>query len=122
MDRQGNPLTLDGYLRLLEDNPNYHIVKQEYTNGIRISTVWIGYASLGGNPFETMLFGGPPSIDQSQMRHATEKEALEFHENTVQLFSNPRFLLALTSLETDGRARHGFTRHYRGLIRHARKS
>ena len=54
---------------------------------VRVSTVFLGLdRSFGYGPpliFETMVFGGPPQIDQWQRRYTTEVGARRGHAATV---------------------------------------
>lgn len=82
IDKQGNEITLEEWLVLLEDD-DYRQIVQHYLGDftIFVSTVWIGLAYEPEAPyyvFETMVFGGP--WDEHAERHASEHEALVWHE------------------------------------------
>lgn len=57
---------------------------------VKVSTVFLGLdhnwiASSYPIVWETMIFGGPESIDERQWRYTSKAEALEGHEFAIQL-------------------------------------
>jgi hypothetical protein len=92
-DRGGNPITSDEWIVKFK-NPEYKFVGWWSNRGgnpkvngkaeVIVSTVWLGlnHAWDGGLLiFESMIFGG--EYDQSQMRYATEQDALDGHQRIV---------------------------------------
>lgn len=97
LDKQGNPLTIDEYETLFS-REDYKILKQTHVNGrYFVSTVWLGinHAYGDGPPmiFETMVFHSCKNEQITDLgeldmeRYATEKEALEGHENMCKRFA-----------------------------------
>jgi hypothetical protein len=65
-----------------------HIGNDTLSNGVRVSTVFLGIDhnfGLNGPPllFETMIFGGPH--DQWQNRYATKDEAVVGHAHALEI-------------------------------------
>lgn len=66
------------------------LVAHSFAHGLSVSTVFLGIDGLtficGGPPliWETMVFGGPPNVDQSQRRYATYRAALRGHIETCR--------------------------------------
>lgn len=84
-DRQGAPLSLEGWCALLRDH-DYRRVALDYIGDVKVSTVWLGldHNYFGDGPpliFETMVFGGP--MDQDPYRWSTEEEAKAGHDMAV---------------------------------------
>ena len=92
-DKQGKPLKQLEWVALLENRDYVMVGKTTVNDRYLISTIWLGlnHNFFGGPPliFETMIFDktndGRPHEDIEMMRYATEKEALEGHEQMVQL-------------------------------------
>lgn len=91
-DRDGVAITIEEWASLMENDPSYKVVKQDCSNGILVSTVWMGlnHSFFSGNPiqiFETMVFcddeTDPNHLDQ--IRYSTEQEALGGHWATCGL-------------------------------------
>lgn len=86
-DREGKPIDdLVEWGRLLGDL-KYRVVEAVESDGVRVSTVWLGIDhSHGEGPpliFETMIFGGPH--DGYQERYSTEAEARAGHAEALKL-------------------------------------
>ena len=85
-DRDGNPLTIQGYLNYTEGASKKHVARTEVGNS-NVSTVWLGLNhQYGDGPlliFETMIFGGP--LDQDTWRYSTEAQAVDGHAHAVWL-------------------------------------
>lgn len=88
--RQGEPIGLLEWAELFE-NAASRIVRQHWTRGWKVSTVWVGL-DLGwaGSEvpliFETMIFGDPASeLDGYQARAPTEEAALDCHWAAIAL-------------------------------------
>lgn len=82
-DRNGDPMSMLDWTRRFEDN-TYKRVAFDQVGDIDISTVWLGLDhnfSGTGSPliFETIVFGGPPDVDNETQRYATEAEARAGH-------------------------------------------
>jgi hypothetical protein len=98
-DREGKPLELLEWARLLEDNAYKRVARDVLDNGRVVSTVWLGLGhNLGtyGPPliFETMVF--PPHDEEHLFddelecgRYATEEEAREGHARMVAKWAAP---------------------------------
>jgi hypothetical protein len=78
-NRAGQPISIDEFSWDIENRrigADYVVCGDE---SVRVSTVHLGLDhSWGDGPpliFETMLFGGPESIDQWQRRYSTEEQA-----------------------------------------------
>lgn len=99
-DRQGNPLTLGEWARLLEiGHPDYGPRPFDYKSVARttvgaylVSTVWLGTDmnfGLGEPPvlFETMVFAndGGPAHEFDLDRYCTEDQAVVGHRDMVTL-------------------------------------
>jgi len=91
-DRNGQPIDdVIEWGRKFEDMDSRRVALDEIPCGdesVRVSTVFLGLDHNyfdDGPPliFETMVFGGPPAVDQWQRRYATEEEAREGHEVAV---------------------------------------
>jgi hypothetical protein len=93
-DRDGNPISLDEWMRLVADLEYKRIEWTEIPDvGIEVSTVWLGLNHnflMEGPPyiFETMVFGLPNDMEV-QERWATEEEAIEGHWKVVQEVVGP---------------------------------
>lgn len=76
---------------------NNRIVKQETINGVKISTVFLGFDhNYGTGPpilFKTMIFGG--NHDQYQERCSTWEQAEVMHKKAIELI-NRRYLYIRT--------------------------
>lgn len=93
-DRNGNEIDLMQWSRLL--NTNYQRVAFESLIDLAhpditydVSTVWLGldHRFTGEGPpiiFETMIFG-PGPLDETTRRYATEQQALEGHQQMVDI-------------------------------------
>lgn len=87
-DRQGQPITMDEWGRLIGDL-EYKIIRQTpLFDGTFISTVWLGidYGFGYGPPliFETMVFPNDGlGLEQECRRHPTEAAALAWHDQTI---------------------------------------
>jgi hypothetical protein len=99
-DRQGKPISRDKWAYLWADRTgsdsnerrydtgSYRRVGFDETDGIQVSTVWLGLdhgLTFGEGPleiFETMVFGG--QYDQEQERYSTEQQAIEGHARWVR--------------------------------------
>ena len=88
-DRQGNPLTLMQWAKLVA-NFDYKVVAQTEVGFDRVSTIWLGlnHNWWGGPPliFETMIFWFCPDQhedDQECWRYPTEEAALAGHDQAV---------------------------------------
>ena len=88
-DRQGNPLTLMQWAKLVE-NFDYKVVAQTEVGFDRVSTIWLGlnHNWWGGPPliFETMIFWFCPDQhddEQECWRYPTEEAALAGHDQAV---------------------------------------
>jgi hypothetical protein len=68
--------------------PENRIVKQTTTDGIFISTVFIGITE--GELFETMIFGG--KYDKDQWRYSNYDDALAGHQKAIELATHPNKL------------------------------
>lgn len=89
-DRQGNRISMDEYLRLINENGvEYRIVEQWHYEDVLVSTVWLGFDhSFGGGPpmiFETMVFGMSEDSDEYMRRYSTEEEARQGHQEMLTL-------------------------------------
>jgi hypothetical protein len=83
-DRQGNPITLEEWMRLSGDK----IVRQDEVGDYFVSTVWLGinhnFHPIGPPLiFETMVFPSESWRDLECCRYSTEEEALEGHERML---------------------------------------
>jgi hypothetical protein len=98
-DRSGNPISLEGWAFLFEQDRSVAVDK--ISAGEYVSTVWLGLdhslSYITDNPlppliFETMIFGGP--YNEYMFRYSTEEEAKEGHERIVRerkLGADPTF-------------------------------
>lgn len=87
-DRQGNPLSLLEWAKIVEaQDMAYKIVKRSGTDDVWVSTVWLGIDHSFGEEvpliFETMIFGLPPEVDEYCERYPTEAAALAGHDRAV---------------------------------------
>lgn len=90
-DRSGTRISDIQAAELRLGDPNYYRVAfTRFTNGLEISTVWLGldhgyYGSGQGPPiiFETMIFTTGEWAGEACWRFATEEEALEHHAKLV---------------------------------------
>lgn len=89
-DKQGNPIDLMQWVKLVEDNDYKRVALTELPNGRRISTVWLGlnHSFDGGKPliFETMVFSNDKT-DGDMDRYSTLEEAQKGHEKFVKRYS-----------------------------------
>jgi hypothetical protein len=92
-DRQGRPLDLLEWARLLEDSSN-RIVRRHWCRGWLVSTIWLGidyssgaFPSPGGPLiFETMIFGPEGhSLSSWCTRAPTEEMAIDVHWEAIGL-------------------------------------
>lgn len=91
-NKDGEPIDLMTWA-MLSEMPEYKRVKQDrLEDGTYISTVWLGidhgYDRPEGSPpliFETMVFN-PTGDDIFCERYATEQEAMDGHQLTVETF------------------------------------
>ena len=90
LDANGQPVEeadLFKWAEWLESADERHVADEQLTNGVWVSTVFLGLDhSFGAGPpllYETMIFGGPH--DQYQERYATRAEALAGHIKAVEL-------------------------------------
>jgi hypothetical protein len=88
-DRNGLPVTFGEWARRFEDQEYKRIAWTDF-GPVQVSTVWLGinHNFAGeGEPiiFETMIFGGPEALDQSQWRYSTEEEARAGHEHACHI-------------------------------------
>jgi hypothetical protein len=91
LDKQGNPITSEEFMRLKYDLVNgrvsdYGRIGEDEVGEARVSTVWLGidHRGCGDGPpliFETMIFGG--EHDQFCARYSTEGRAVEGHARVV---------------------------------------
>jgi hypothetical protein len=84
-DRQGNPISLLTWSKLLERGA-YRTIAHDRVKGDDVSTVWIGLdQTLGAGPkpmfFETMVIGDKQH--ELTRRYSTEAEAIEGHKQIV---------------------------------------
>lgn len=128
MDKQGNEIDAETWGRLHEDE-SYMRIGSDFLlgNSIWISTVWLGINhnfSRQGPPilFETMIFAKHDmACDLWCQRYSTEDEAKEGHTFTIQVMSDPDYLLSLTRDIPNGKARHGMVTQARSYRRHVRR-
>lgn len=92
-DKNGKPITLERWAKLLED-PTYKIIKQEVLpNGMFVSTVWLGlnhsfFENISPLMFETMVFQKKGEWDEKDMqRYATLAKAKKGHKELVKKWS-----------------------------------
>lgn len=88
-DRQGNPLDLFEWARIMESEVNRHVALT-LVDDVKISTIWLGLDhSFGHGPpliFETMIFGmEDEEILEYQWRYPSEIAALAGHDQAVAL-------------------------------------
>ena len=93
-DRKGRPINSGRWAELWGDlsDPPYKRIAETRVEPYRISTVWLGM-NHNWNPngtlhiFETMVFGGTEfdALDEYTQRYATEEQALQGHQETVDL-------------------------------------
>jgi len=79
---------LFGWAEFFETGPRF-IDLTEITSQCRVSTVFLGldHRFWGKGPpvvFETMIFGGPDDIDQSQWRYTSYDDAVTGHKAAVR--------------------------------------
>lgn len=84
------PCTLEELEEGFKDFDRYRLVRQTEVGDILVSTVFLGIDhshSMSGTPilFETMVFGGPESVDQQQIRYETWEQAEAGHASMVAL-------------------------------------
>lgn len=86
-DRQGNPLRMMQWAKLVEDHNYKRVAQTDLPSGHIVSTLWLGldHGHHGKRLiFETMVFGPSGEGDLDQERYATEAEALAGHEEMVK--------------------------------------
>jgi hypothetical protein len=90
-DRQGRPISLEGWALLLRDL-DYRRVGLDEVGGFVISTVWLGlnHQWLASQPpiiFETMVFSAEDEkpVEEYMDRYSTEEEARLGHLNVVSV-------------------------------------
>jgi hypothetical protein len=92
LDNKNKPVLKDVLeaAKWLDENPSRKIVKQEYVDNIHISTVFLGLDhswpwNKDKTPilWETMIFGG--EHDEYQKRYTSYEDALEGHQEAVEL-------------------------------------
>ncbi len=93
-DKDGNPLDLDTWARLYEDEDYRRIARTTIISAANpevaydVSTVWLGnnHAYSGGPPliFETMVFGDG-SLDLDCWRYTTEGQARRGHDDAITM-------------------------------------
>ncbi len=92
-DKQGKPIGVTDWAKLVEDR-EYKIIKQEtLPNGNWVSTVWLGLDhSFGGEKpliFETMVFSKKGNfLEKDMARYSTLEEAQKGHEEMVKKYSS----------------------------------
>lgn len=85
-DREGRPIALMEFARLLEDPAYKRVAEDTLPDGRWLSTVWLGIDHRlrdAGLPviFETMLFESRERLNETRMlRACTEAEARRNHE------------------------------------------
>jgi hypothetical protein len=85
-DRNGNPISLEGWAFLFEKDDRQ--IRHDVIGDVTISTVWLGINHavfpIDGRIliFETMIFGG--DHEQDIWRYATEDEAVAGHERITR--------------------------------------
>ena len=92
--RNGEPISLETYLSRLKFN-FYRTIRQEYaSNGVWVSTVWLGFNHNPGSSkltiFETMDYDDNTGTHSNCQRYSTEQEALDGHIKRVQEHSIPK--------------------------------
>lgn len=89
-DRQGNPISMEDWSELLNDDKYQRVVK-DTIGDVEVSTVWLGLNhAYDGNSihiFETMIFGHDTEFCH---RYATEEEAIRGHLKCVVALSEGR--------------------------------
>lgn len=87
-DKHGKPITMEEWGALTQDL-SYKFVGNEYLEGLRVSTVWLGlnhgFLSEDIEIFETMVFPEEEWSDLYCKRYTTEEEAIAGHAAVVQL-------------------------------------
>lgn len=89
-DRQGNPLTLLEWAKLLQQRGYKIVARDELPNGRLVSAVWLGLNhGFRSTPliFETMVFAADESGELDMDRYPTEAEAKAGHEAMVAKWS-----------------------------------
>jgi hypothetical protein len=86
-DWQGQPITLQQWMRLFDDERH---LGDDHVGDVHVSTVWLGLDhGYGDGPpliFETMIFGGP--LDQECWLYATEQQARAGHARAVAIVAD----------------------------------
>jgi hypothetical protein len=87
-DRDGQPMRLYDWAQRFEDM-DYKRVAFDQVDDIDVSTVWLGLDhNFSGDGalliFETIVFGGPPDVDNETQRYATEEEARAGHAELLE--------------------------------------
>lgn len=85
-DRTGTPISAKRCCELFED-PVYRFLREDTVGAVRIITVWLGIdADLRTPPhiFGTLVQSGSSSHETT---HATEAEALSFHDSQLKKFA-----------------------------------
>jgi hypothetical protein len=86
-DRDGKEISQTEWLKLIDDS-EYSRVALDNLNGVKVSTVWLGWDHGWGYEekpliFETMVFEG--ELDQYMERFATEQEAKDGHKSAMEM-------------------------------------
>lgn len=85
-DKQGKPITIEQWNRLLE-NDEYRILRQSFVGSIIINTIWTGI-DVGSDDapliFETGILDPREAHGRVAGRYSTEEDALQDHEWAVQ--------------------------------------
>jgi len=87
-DRQGHPITLKTFGKLIEDLDYRRILETTLPDGKWVSTVWLGINhQFGQGPpliFETMVFESRDNLsDIACQRYSTEDDAIIGHQEMV---------------------------------------
>ena len=84
-DRQGRPIILCHWVRLLEDADYRRVARTTFGGDqVLVSTVWVGVSIVGCRGiFETMVFRADEP-GENRILHDTEEEALAGHQEVVE--------------------------------------
>ena len=84
-DKEGQPITLESWVKLAQDLSYKRIAHDELPNGKTVSTVWLGinhsFRDTGLAIFETMIF---PECEYCK-RYATLEEAKAGHLKALEV-------------------------------------
>lgn len=88
-DMDGNPITTDEWIKLVEGPDDYkRVAKDALPGGYKVSTVLLGLDhSFQGEPpiiFESMVFGPDGGGDLDCDRYSTKAQAIVGHVNMVK--------------------------------------